>query len=88
MTGYLLSRRVAAAGEVTSTGALLPIVGFSEAITLPQLDLYLVAEYEGDNICTKPRGPPGMAVKGFSRLKDMLTYAFDETYEEEKEDAN
>jgi hypothetical protein len=77
MTGYMLFRKVAALGEVTSLGELLPTLKLPE-ITLTEVDAYLVAEYEGDNVCIKPKGPPQLVVKGFSHLKDMLTYAFHE----------
>jgi hypothetical protein len=78
MTGYMLFRKVAAIGEVTITGDMLPVLRLPEVITLRDIDLYLVGEYEGDDVCTKPKGPPQLEVKGFSRLQDMLMYAFDE----------
>jgi hypothetical protein len=86
MRGASFQLKTAAMGEVGASGMLVPLKPVEQAITAAGVDRLLYVRHEGDLNFGKPNAREGLDVQGFSYLKDMLIYAFDDEEDEVEEE--
>jgi hypothetical protein len=78
MRGTSFELTTAAVGEVGASGMLVPLRPGEQAITAAGVDRLLYVRHEGDLNFGEPNAREGLDLQGFSSLKDMLIYAFND----------
>jgi hypothetical protein len=78
MRGTQFRVNTAAMGEVGASGTLVPVNPYERTITIERMGRLLWVRHEGDLDSGKPSVREDLPTEGFSCIKDMLIYAFDD----------